>query len=279
MDGTRYTDLEGASVFITGGGGGIGAALTEGFARQGARVAFVDRRDASDLAAQVSKRTGTEVLYLPCDITDTPALEAVMDQTAEVHGPIRVMINNAADDMRMDSLAVTEAMWDANLAVNLRAYFFGCRKAALRMAAGGSIINYSSITYMMGGAGYAPYVAANAGIMGLTRSLAREWGPRGIRVSAIAPGWGPDRASAAALGDGGGTSRPYRPPMPQGGDRPRGHGGTDAVPGLGREPDGHRAGAGGRCGRRGDGMNRTARIYCPSPALHRAPGPLRDICS
>ena len=85
MDAT-YPDLRGASVFVTGGGQGIGAALTEGFAAQGARVAFVGRTDRTAFAAEVAARTGADVLYLPCDVTDTAALEAAMDRAAEAHG-------------------------------------------------------------------------------------------------------------------------------------------------------------------------------------------------
>lgn len=189
MRDANYPDLAGASVFITGGGSGIGAALTRGFARQGARVAFADRCEASGLAEEVARDTGAEVLYLACDVTDIPALEAAMDRAARAHGPIRILVNNAADDTRMASLDVTEEMWEASQAVNLKAYFFACRKAAQGMGEGGAIVNYSSISYMMGAAGYAPYIAANAAITGLTRSLAREWGEQGIRVNAIAPGW------------------------------------------------------------------------------------------
>lgn len=184
-----YADLAGASVFITGGGSGIGAALTEGFLAQGARVAFVGRSDYTDFAAALGAKQGNTPLFIQCDVTDTDALHAAMDRAAAANGPITVQVNNAADDMRYDSADVTPAIWDNQIAVNLKHYFFACQKAASGMTDGGSIINFSSISYMMGGAGYAPYIAANAGITGLTRSLAREYGPRGIRVNAIAPGW------------------------------------------------------------------------------------------
>jgi galactose dehydrogenase len=100
-------------------------------------------------------------------------------------------VNNAANDMRYRAEEVTEAIWDDMQAVNLRAYFFACQKAAamMRAAGGGSIINFSSTSYMMGIAEMSAYIAANAGITGMTRSLAREWGPHGIRVNALAPGW------------------------------------------------------------------------------------------
>lgn len=185
-----FHDLRGASVFITGGGNGIGAALTEGFLEQGAQVAFVGRRDASGFAAAMGEKHGVTPLYIACDITDVPALHRAMDRAAAAHGPVTVLVNNAANDTRHAAADVTEAIWDDMQAVNLKAYFFACQKAAQMMArSGGSIINFSSISYMMGIANLSTYVAANAGIMGLTRSLAREFGPAKIRVNALAPGW------------------------------------------------------------------------------------------
>ena len=184
-----FHDLKGASVFITGGGNGIGAALTEGFLAQGAKVAFVGRSDAGAFVAAMDKAYGSRPLFIQCDITDTPALQAAMDQAVGAHGPLHVLVNNAANDMRYDAMEITPEVWDDSQAVNFKAYFFACQKAAELMADKGSIINFSSITYMMGAAGMVPYVSANAGITGMTRALAREWGPKGIRVNAIAPGW------------------------------------------------------------------------------------------
>lgn len=186
-----FPDLAGASVFVTGGGSGIGAALTEGFLRQGARVAFCQRRDPAPFCDAMAAATGARPLGLACDITDTGALRAALAQAAEAHGPVTVLVNNAADDLRMDTLAITPEQWDASQAVNLRAYFFAAQAVIPAMSAQGSgaIINFSSISYMMADAGYLPYIAANAAITGMTRSLAREFGPAGVRVNALAPGW------------------------------------------------------------------------------------------
>ena len=104
-------------------------------------------------------------------------------------GGLTVMVNNAANDTRYAAEDITPAIWQDMLSVNLSSVFFGCQHAATLMPSGGSIINYSSITMQMGPPDMSAYVAAKAGIVGLTRSLAREWGPRGIRVNAIAPGW------------------------------------------------------------------------------------------
>jgi len=186
-----FHDLEGASVFITGGGSGIGASLTEGFLRQGAKVAFVGRSDASEFVDQMEQETGSRPLFIQCDITDTAALQAAVTQTADAHGAIEVLVNNAANDQRHDTLDVTEEFWDWMQAINLKAYFFACQAVlpGMKSAGRGAIINFSSISYMMGGAGYPAYIAANAGITGMTRGLAREFGPDGIRVNALAPGW------------------------------------------------------------------------------------------
>ncbi|WP_284163670.1 SDR family oxidoreductase [Frigidibacter sp. SD6-1] len=186
-----FPDLEGASVFITGGGSGIGASLTEGFLRQGAKVAFVQRSDSAAFCDEMEAATGNRPLFIRCDITDTGALKAAVDQAAEAHGPVRVLVNNAANDKRHDVMEVDEAFWGWSMAINLKAYFFAIQAVVPGMKAlgGGSIINFSSISYMMGNAGYTLYTTANSGINGMTRSLAREFGPDRIRVNALAPGW------------------------------------------------------------------------------------------
>ena len=185
-----FPDLAGASVFITGGGSGIGAALTEGFLQQGSRVAFVQRSDAADFCDAMEARTGNRPLFIRCDITDMAALRGALETAAQAHGPIRVLLNNAANDQRYETLEIDEAFWDASLAINLKSYFFAAQAVipAMQAAGGGSIINMSSISYMMADCGYAPYITSNAGITGLTRTLAREFGPDNIRVNAVLPG-------------------------------------------------------------------------------------------
>lgn len=186
-----FHDLAGVSVFITGGGSGIGASLTSGFLSQGAKVAFVQRSDASEFCEEMLSEHGQSPLFLPCDITDITALRHAISTASEQHGPISVLVNNAADDQRHTTEEVNEAYWERSQAINLKAYFFACQAviAGMRSAGGGSIINMSSISYMMGNAGYPLYTTANAGINGMSRSLAREFGPERIRVNALAPGW------------------------------------------------------------------------------------------
>ncbi len=186
-----FHDLKGKSVFITGGGSGIGAALTEGFLQQGAKVSFVQRSDAMDFCTEMQKKYAQKPLFIPCDITDVDALKQAIKQASETNGPIEVLVNNAANDQRHSTEEVDERFWDWSQSINLKAYFFACQAviAGMRAAGGGSIINFSSISYMMGNSGYVSYTTANAGINGMTRSLAREFGPDNIRVNAIAPGW------------------------------------------------------------------------------------------
>ncbi|MCH2165462.1 MAG: SDR family oxidoreductase [Marinovum sp.] len=186
-----FHDLKGASVFITGGGSGIGAALTDGFMTQGAKVAFIGRTDATKFVADMKAKHGVTPLFIQGDITDTAGFKTAIDQAAEAHDGLKVLVNNAANDKRHLAEETTEEFWDWMQAINLKSYFFGCQAALphLRDNGGGSIVNFSSISYMMGNAGYPAYTAANSGINGLTRSLAREWGGDKIRVNALAPGW------------------------------------------------------------------------------------------
>lgn len=187
----QFHDLKDKHVFITGGGSGIGAALTEGFLAQGAKVSFVQRSDASDFVEKMQKAHGVAPSFFACDLTDVDAIKASMTEAQKCHGDIDVLVNNAGNDVRHSVADVTPDQWDFNHAVNLRPYFFTAQFVAPFMSknGGGAIINYSSISYMMGNEGYAAYVTANAGITGLTRALARELGPQNIRVNAIAPGW------------------------------------------------------------------------------------------
>ncbi len=186
-----FHDLDGASVFITGGGSGIGASLTEGFLAQGSKVTFIGRSDATEFAEEVGEKYGNKPIFIQGDITDTDALRAAIDKAGELHGPVTCLVNNAANDKRHLTEEVDDEFFDWMMAINLKAYFFACQAVIPQMKSVGygSIINFSSISYMMGNAGYPLYTAANSGINGMTRSLAREFGPDKIRVNALAPGW------------------------------------------------------------------------------------------
>jgi NAD(P)-dependent dehydrogenase (short-subunit alcohol dehydrogenase family) len=193
MPSARFADLEGASVLITGGGSGIGAALTEGFSRQGAKVAFIDIADRPSLALadRIEKDLGRRPLYLRTDIRDIEALRASVAAAAEAHGDITVLVNNAALDDRHAVEDVTVEFWDNNQAINLRPHFFSAQAVApgMKRAGGGSIINFTSTSFLINHPDMPAYTAAKAGIVGLTKGLAGKLGADGIRVNAIAPGW------------------------------------------------------------------------------------------
>jgi NAD(P)-dependent dehydrogenase (short-subunit alcohol dehydrogenase family) len=188
---STFHDLKGATVFITGGGSGIGAALTEGFMQQGAQVAFVQRTAVPEFVAEMTAQFQREPLFIQCDITDVTALQGAIAATEAHFGAIDVLVNNAANDARHTLEDYSVEAWDQGMAVNLRPHFFAAQAVASSMKARqtGSIINFSSISYMMGNAGYPGYVASKAAINGLTRALARELGPNNIRVNALMPGW------------------------------------------------------------------------------------------
>jgi NAD(P)-dependent dehydrogenase (short-subunit alcohol dehydrogenase family) len=187
-----YHDLKGKHVFITGGGSGIGASLTEGFIASGCKVSFVGLSDANDFCDEIASRyDGNRPHFMTCNIQDIDKLHEAMDEAAEKFGPINILLNNAARDDRHELQDYSVEDWDQSIATNLRPHYFTAKKAAPGMieAGEGVILNMSSISYMMGNAGYPAYVAAKAGINGLTRGLARELGPHNIRVNAVMPGW------------------------------------------------------------------------------------------
>jgi len=186
-----FHDLKGKSVYITGGGSGIGAALTDGFLAQGADVAFIGRSDASAFVAEMEAKHGRAPLFLQGDITDMDRLKDSIAQAGKAHGPVDILVNNAANDKRHSTAELTPDQWDTMLDINLKAYFFAVQAVtpAMQTKGAGSIINFSSISYMMGQAGYPAYMSANGAITAMSRAHAREFGPDGIRVNALAPGW------------------------------------------------------------------------------------------
>jgi len=188
----RYPSLEGKAVLITGGATGIGESLVRHFARQGARVALFDVQDepARALTASLAEEGCPEPLYSRCDLTDLDALKAGFARAISVLGTADVLVNNAANDQRHSTESVTPEMWEGLMAINLRPQFFAIQAVlpAMKAAGRGSIINMSSISWMIPTTGLPVYIAAKAGIVGLTRTLAHELGPVGIRVNAVLPG-------------------------------------------------------------------------------------------
>jgi len=192
-NGAVYPSLKDCVVFITGGGSGIGESLVEHFSAQGARVTFVDLAEAPSraLVERLRSAGGAVPDYISCDLRRIEDLRAAVGAAAAKHGPIRVLLNNAGNDDRHLTQDVTPDYWDDRMAVNLRHQFFAAQavRPQMRDAGGGSIINFGSITWMVGDGDCPAYVTAKAAITGMTRALARELGPENIRVNCMIPGW------------------------------------------------------------------------------------------
>ena len=182
-----YPDLKKKVVLVTGGANGIGASMVAMFAAQGARVRFCDIDESA--GGELAQRVAGDVRFSRVDLTVESEIVRWIASVVEADGPVDCLINNAAADPRIpfDELAVEQ--WDGLFARNLRSAFIASREALKSMLSGAAIINFSSITFHEGPAKMAAYVATKAGVQGLTRSLAREVGPRGIRVNTITPGW------------------------------------------------------------------------------------------
>ena len=184
-----FHDLEDQSIFITGGGAGIGADLTKGFLSQGSKVTFIQRSNPAEFLMECKGKYKHEQTFLECDVTNTKDLKAALQTTADKQGAISVLVNNAANDTRHTLGEFTSEQWDKTMNVNLKPHFFTAQEVVEGMKnGGGSIINFSSISYMMGNEGYPVYATAKSAITGLTRSLHEN---RSLKysVNAIMPGW------------------------------------------------------------------------------------------
>ncbi len=190
---STYPDLQGANIFITGGGSGIGAAFVRAFIRQGANVSFVslDTDNAVKLCDDIESENGNRPFFQQCDITDIDHLRTCITNAENRCGSTDVLINNAARDTRHQLSEFSPEDWDASLNTNLRPHFFTAQAVAetMKEKGRGSIINVGSNSALLGLSGYPAYVTAKAGIIGLTKALARELGPDNIRVNALIPGW------------------------------------------------------------------------------------------
>ncbi|MCW5631718.1 MAG: SDR family oxidoreductase [Rubrivivax sp.] len=188
-----YPSLQDRAVLVTGGASGIGATLVESFAAQGARVGFIDIDVASAQAVVARASAGARhaPVFVEADLTDIAALESAVATLRGQVGPFTVLMNNAANDQRHTIDETTPASWDAGVAVNLKHQFFAARQVAedMRAAGGGSIVNFGSISWKLKQGGMPVYTTSKAAIQGLTRSLARDFGPFNIRVNTLVPGW------------------------------------------------------------------------------------------
>jgi D-xylose 1-dehydrogenase len=191
MSGAVYPSLKDRLVVVTGGGSGIGAGIVEGFARQGARVVFLDVAEAESRALEASLADLSPApIFHRCDLTEVEALQVCLDEIAASHGAIDVLVNNAANDDRHSLAEVTPAYWDDRVAVNLRHLYFAAQSVApaMQRRRRGVILNLGSISWHLGLPDLSLYETAKAGIEGMTRALARELGVDGVRVACIVPG-------------------------------------------------------------------------------------------
>jgi NAD(P)-dependent dehydrogenase (short-subunit alcohol dehydrogenase family) len=187
MSSAIYPSLKGKRVVVTGGASGIGSAIVEAFARQGAKVFFIDILD-KEAAGLIKQINGVDhpPIYQQCDLKDLDAVTAFFAQV----GPVDVLVNNAGNDDRHKLADITPAYWDDRIAVNLRHMLFCAKEVAPGMKArgGGAIVNFGSISWHLGLPDLVIYETAKAGIEGMTRALARELGGDNIRVTAVVPG-------------------------------------------------------------------------------------------
>jgi NAD(P)-dependent dehydrogenase (short-subunit alcohol dehydrogenase family) len=210
-----YPSLRDQLVLITGGATGIGASIVEHFALQGSQVAFldVDQKNAEQLVAGLAAKCSHLPVFLPCDLTDIPKLREAVAGIEARYGAIRVLVNNAGNDARHSIEEVTPESWDHSMQVNLRHQFFTSQAVipAMKRAGQGSIINMSSICWVIPSTGLPVYATAKAAIVGLTRTLAHELGAHNIRVNCVLPGailterqkllWFTDEYRAVILGN------------------------------------------------------------------------------
>ncbi len=184
---TTYSDLDGKVVLVTGGATGIGEAMVRAFSEQGSRVFFCDIQDRE--GRRLASEAGGNVLFSRIDLLQEKQIARWIAEVRKRTPQIDVLINNAAADPRIPLQKTTVEDWDRLFGRNLRAFFLTCREASSLMPAGGSIINFSSLTFHIAPPNMTAYVATKAGIQGFTRSLARELGPKSIRVNTLSPGW------------------------------------------------------------------------------------------
>ena len=189
----KYYDLKNKRVFVTGGGSGIGASIVEHFCEQGSEVYFVDINveESNKLILDIKNKNFKAPTFIECDLLNIKKLQDTISKIISDKGPINILINNAANDERHAIDDVTEEYWNERMNVNLRHYFFTVQSVKKTMIENkdGVIVNIGSASWMIGQGGMAAYTAAKSGVVGLSRSFARDLGEFNIRVNSVVPGW------------------------------------------------------------------------------------------
>jgi NAD(P)-dependent dehydrogenase (short-subunit alcohol dehydrogenase family) len=181
--------LAGEVAIVTGGTRGIGRAIVELFLAEGARVAFCGREESAGRA--VERELGERSMFVTADVSSEADVAALADACAARLGPPTILVNNAGVNANFDATRMTGEQWDRFFAVDLKAAWLGAKHVLPHMLAAGhgSIVNVSSIHGFATLDGFFPYAAAKSGLLGLTRSLALDYGPHGVRVNVVAPGF------------------------------------------------------------------------------------------
>jgi NAD(P)-dependent dehydrogenase (short-subunit alcohol dehydrogenase family) len=189
MKSAIYESLHGKTVYVTGGAGGIGEAVSTAFAKQGSKVGILDLDEMA--ASELAKKLGQNAASVQCDLRDIDQLRSSLNKLKDEIGSADILVNNAAHDQRHEWRDVTPDYWDERMAVNLRHMFFAIQHVAPDMIAknAGSIINFSSTSWKLKMGNMPAYTTAKAAIHGLTRSFMMELGKSNIRVNTVFPGW------------------------------------------------------------------------------------------
>jgi len=185
-----YPSLNNKVVVVTGGGSGIGESITRSFIKQGAKVAFLDFNEKDSI--KLINDLNTDNLHFEfCDLRDIEELKNSIKKISSKFGPIQILVNNAARDDRHSLQSVTSEYFDERIATNLKHQLFASQAVVSDMEknGGGAIINMGSTSWMIGQGGMPCYTTAKSAIQGLTRGLARDLGPKNIRVNCVVPGW------------------------------------------------------------------------------------------
>ena len=188
----KYSDLKNKRVFITGGGSGIGASIVEHFCEQDSEVYFVDInvKESKKLITKINKKKFKTPTFIECNLLDIKKLQKIIKKIVLTKGTIHSLINNAANDERHTTQDVDEKYYENRMSINLKHYFFAAQEVVkgMKKIKNGSIVNLSSVSWVLGEGDKVIYETAKSGVIGLTRSFAQEYGKYNIRTNSVVPG-------------------------------------------------------------------------------------------